>query len=308
MKAIGHSRPRAFTLVELLVVVGILGVLVALTLVAVQRAREAAAKTGCQNQLRQLALALQLSHDAQGVFPPGHRTLEAQPPRLVATGWTLDTLPYLEQKPLWQKAIAAYEESPYPFLVPPHTPLGTVVKTFACPSDVRAGQIQPIDGMEVALTSYQGVSGITGLDRRGVLFADSRVRLADVADGTSNTLLLGERPPSFDFRYGWWYVVHGNPHATNLFSLHLGVAVEDPWRHYAPATEIPPCAYNDGISLFQSGTVNDPCALFRFWSTHGSGAHFACCDGSVRFLGYGAAGILPALATRAGEEPISGLD
>ena len=308
MRQFGLPRRRAFTLVEMLVVIAILGLLAALTAVAVQQARAAAVITACQNNLRQLALALQLSHDAQGFLPPGHRTLEAKPPKLVGSGWTLDTLPFIEQKPLWQAALAAYEESYYPYLVPPHTPLETVVKTFACSADGRAGQVQPVDGAEVALTSYQGVSGISGLDKRGVLFADSKVRMADVEDGTSNTLLLGERPPSSDFRYGGWYVVHGNASTINVFSLHLGVAVQDPWRLYAPATEIPPCAYSAGVSLFQPGTVDDPCALFRFWSPHGGGAYFACCDGSVRFLAYSTVKILPVLATRAGGEPVIGLD
>lgn len=302
MKTISPCGRLAFTFVEALIVLAILGVLAALTTLAVQRARATAIKTECQNNLRQMGLGLQLAHDAKGVLPPGHRTLENKPPLLVATGWTLDILPYIEQKPLWQRAISAFEESPYPYLVPPHTPMGTVVKTFACPGDPRAGQVQTVEVMDFALTSYLGVSGVTGMDKRGVLFADSMVRLADVEDGTTQTLMLGERPPSSDFRYGGWYVVHGNPHATNVFSLHMGVAVQTPWRFYAPATDIPACAYQEGVSLFQSGGVNDPCALFRFWSTHGGGAHFTFCDGSVRFLPYSTARILPALATRAGGE------
>jgi prepilin-type processing-associated H-X9-DG protein len=286
----------------MIIVLGILAVITALTGTAVQRARAAAFKSGCQNNLRQLGLALHSFHDTRGWFPPGHRSLQAKPPVMVGSGWTLDILPYIDQKPLWQLALAAYEETPYPYLVPPHTPVKTIVKTFGCPGDSRTDQIQSIELSQVALNSYLGVSGISGLDKTGVLFADSKIRISDILDGTTNTLLLGERPPSSDFRYGGWYVVHGNPHDINVFSLHMGVAVQAPWQFYAPATEIPTCAYNPGVSLFQPGSTDDKCSMFHFWSTHSGGAQFAFCDGSVRFLPYYSANNIPYSATRAGGE------
>src|SRR5438105_4667040 len=100
---------RAVTLIELLVVIAIIGVLVGLLLSAVQRVREAAARAKCQNNIRQLGLALHQYHDVRNSFPQGHHRLaliryEPMP----FSGWTLSVLPYLEQQPLYDQAVAAY--------------------------------------------------------------------------------------------------------------------------------------------------------------------------------------------------------
>ena len=298
------DRPlrAAATLVEILVAVAVLAVLAGLILSAVQKVRASAARAACQNNLRQLGIALHLAHDRHNGLPPGHRTFDARPRDLLASGWTLDVLPFIDQQPLWEVALSAYQTFWYPYAVPPHTPIHTVVKTFACPADPRAGEVQVVETFSAALTSYLGVSGVSGVDKAGTLFADSKVKLTDVRDGTSQTLLIGERPPSSDHRYGWWYVVNTNPSADNVFCLHLGAAVPKPWYYYAPADQIPPCATRSGASSYQSARVSDPCAMFHFWSVHPGGANFVFCDGSVRFLTYSAEPILPALATRAGGE------
>jgi prepilin-type N-terminal cleavage/methylation domain-containing protein/prepilin-type processing-associated H-X9-DG protein len=290
------SRPRAaFTLVELLVVLGILGVLVGLLLPAVQKARAAAARIGCANNLEQLGLALHNYHDTQSTLPPGVSS-GAPYPRMT---WLTRLLPYLEQEPLWQITVAAYDYQPIPFVDPPHIGLGLPVKPFACPADGRPSQPQDTHGgRRVALTSYLGVLGIAYDDTRGVLFRDSRVRLTDVTDGTSNTLMAGERPPSADCWYGWWYAGVGQA-ATGSADMLLG-ARERNWG--GPYTS--PCP--PGPYPFQPGRFDNQCDLFHFWSPHDGGAHFLFADASVHFLGYQADAVLPALATRSGGE-VAGL-
>jgi prepilin-type processing-associated H-X9-DG protein/prepilin-type N-terminal cleavage/methylation domain-containing protein len=131
-----RNRHPAFTLLELLVVLGIIGVLVGLTLAAVQRVRESAARLKCQNNVKQLALALHQFHDANGAFPPGHRSL-TNLDRMPFSGWPLSILPFIEQPQLLEKAKTAYRFVRLPFVNPPHTGLSTVVQTYICPTDPR---------------------------------------------------------------------------------------------------------------------------------------------------------------------------
>src|SRR6266545_347465 len=190
-----HTR-SGFTLIELLVVIAIIGILIGLLLPAVQKVREAAARIQCQNNLKQLGLALHHYHDTQGALPPGVTSQRPREPFPRMT-WLTRLLPYVEQEPLWRATVAAYDYQPTPYVDPPHVGFSMPVKTFACPSDGRP--FTPHDthrGRRVALTSYVGVLG-TAYDRPdGVLFRDSQVRLTDVSDGTSNTAMVGERPPS----------------------------------------------------------------------------------------------------------------
>jgi prepilin-type processing-associated H-X9-DG protein len=139
---------------------------------------------------------------------------------------------------------------------------------------------------------------VTTGERQGVVFAGSRVRLADVLDGTSSTLFAGERPPSADLRFGWLYAGGGQDRTGSLDSV-LGVrernvAVEGNYR-----------GCGSGPFPYAPGRLDDPCAAFHFWSLHGGGANFAFADGSVRFLPYSARDLLPALATRAGGEAVA---
>src|SRR5439155_997426 len=125
----------------------------------------------------------------------------------------------------------------------------------------------------VALTSYLGVSGTDWQSHDGVLFHGSVVRLIDISDGTSNTVAVGERPPSFDFRYGWWYGGAGQRGSGSLDS-HLGTR-EINWSVGSACPQTP--------NHFRAGRIDDPCAHFHFWSLHENGAHFLLADGSVRF-------------------------
>src|SRR5262249_32899837 len=144
----------------------------------------------CQARLRGLGLALHSYHDARGSFPPAladdsHRYLS----------WMGRILPYVEQDAAALRIDAAYTASPWPWANPPH-PTDRVVRAYTCPADARTavpatppsllvyqgpGSITPVQ-LTVALTSYLGVSGTDLRSRDGVLYANSRVRLADITD------------------------------------------------------------------------------------------------------------------------------
>ena len=113
-----HPRPgnTAFTLIELLVVIGIIAILLGLTLSAVQRVREAAARARCQNNIRQLALALHQYHEANGGFAQGHQPFSVNTANgMPYPGWTLSILPFVEQQPRYDQGVAAYRAKWNPF-------------------------------------------------------------------------------------------------------------------------------------------------------------------------------------------------
>ncbi len=295
-----RNRKTAFTLIELLVVIAIIGILIGLTLSAVQNVRGAAARLDCQNRMKQLALALHNYHDSRGTLPPGHRST-TNADRMPWTGWTMSILPEIEQTGMSSVVQNAFRTTPNPFVDPPHTPFSTVVPAFICPSDdrTRSTQIDPGTMKFVALLSYLGVAGTNSTSKDGLLYQDSRHRLLDATDGTSNTLMLGERPPSHENRFGWWYAGLGQ-NGTGSADLVLGV--REP--NLQPIVSGSPCGPGNYPFMAASG-FNDPCGMFHFWSPHTGGANFAFADGSVRLLRYTANAIMPALATRAGGEVVA---
>lgn len=298
-----RARPlhRGFTLLELLVVIGILAVLLALLVPAVQRVRDSAARTRCQNNLRQIGLALHAYHDAQGFLPPGVRGGSgADYPFL---SWMARILPFIEQSAVWQQAVAAYSEDSTFSDDPPH-PFATIMPLYGCPADPRsyrvgltkAGFSPAPEGLRVAFTSYLGVEGRDQVRKDGCLFLNSSVRFADISDGTSNTLLVGERPPSADGWLGWWYAGLGQM-ADGSGDMVLGVREQNVYLLYF----CPP-----GPSAFGPGNLNNECDALHFWSPHlGSGANFLFADGSVHFLHYSAAPLMTALASRNRGEAVS---
>jgi prepilin-type N-terminal cleavage/methylation domain-containing protein/prepilin-type processing-associated H-X9-DG protein len=295
------SRRTGFSLIELLVVIGVISVLVGLTLSAVQKVRAAAGRAKCQANLRQVVLGLQLYHDSQDRFPMGNAGFNPLPQSACQSlGWQAWLLPYLEQQSLWATIAPAYRASPSPFYGRIHTGLGTSIPLFICPADGRLyATTTAYDSAYPALTDYLGVAGTNYQTNDGILFAKSAVRIADVTDGTSNTLIVGERPPgSTGLAFGWWYAGVGQD-LNGSCDMILGT------REVNRSTSGAAVSCPGGPYGLQPGQLADPCAVFSFWSLHADGANFAFADGSVHFLSYSANPLLPALGTRAGGEAVA---
>lgn len=290
MKLDPASR-KGMTLIELIVVVAIIAILIGLTLPAVLVARATASRMQCSNNLRQIGLGLSNYHSALGQLPSGVRLGSDEP--LPSLTWLARILPFVEQDALWKETTAAFAITKQ-VTSTPH-PIATVVRLYGCPSDGRVGTAMVTRGkFPVALTSYLGVSGKNGGSKDGILYNNSTIRFTDIIDGTSNTLMVGERPPSKDLWYGWWYAGIGTGNGTA--DMVLGVREPSP----VPDAYIPDCG---GLPLhFGPGRLDNMCDAFHYWSQHPGGANFLYADGSVRFLPYSADSVMPALASRAGGE------
>lgn len=285
---------RAFSLIECLVVIAIIAVLTGLLLPAIQRVREAAHASACRNNLKQIGLALHHYHLDAGRFPPGANrrvgTTNAPPippayppfntPAHAALWpWSVFILPNLEFG-------AAYQGANFAQVAWNQDLASVSIPVYHCPSDLRALDTYPYGGRRIACMSYQGVNGTDQHAYNGALFVNSRVRLDDVTDGTSSTVLVGERPPTYNAFYGWSAGGIGLWPHNGAADVHLGVAE----RQYLTD---PPESYRPGIWVEDSYAERD-----HFWSAHAGGANWLFGDGSVRFVAYGAATI-SALATRA---------
>lgn len=292
---------KAWSLVETLVVIGVLGVLVGLLLPAVQQVRAAAARAKCLNQLKQIGHALHNYDASHGRLPPkSHKRYPAADPD-AALGWMALILAEMGHADLYEAAAQACRTDPNPTHNPPHTVMGKTVVDYVCPSDGRNTPMMDRWGRTAGFSSYLGVAGAQqpeGKRSRVGIFGDSPgCRLSDVADGTSQTLMVGERPPPDSLQAGWWYP---------LF-LGDGIGLIGPNNYLRFGKyylwEDPDC--DSASHHFGPGRLDNPCDRYHFWSLHPSGANWLYADGSARFLAYSANPLMPALATRDGGEAVT---
>jgi len=296
---VGMPRRKAFTLIELLVVIAIIAILIALLVPAVQKVREAAARTQCTNNLKQLGLALHSYHDTYKKLPPGIYTDGGKAGPLYHTTWVVQILPYLEQTPLYTKTLTFLTANPGLPWQAANPSTSATLPVVICPSNSRPQFIQsPNDVFDgpCALTPYLANAGTTSnpVAGDGVLFSDSVVTLIGITDGTSNTLMVGERPAPGDLQFGWWPAAYGFGYGDG--DVVLGS------RDVSLAANFGDVATNVGLKqpLAPNGTAEIDGA--HWWSFHTGGVNFLFCDATVRFMPYAGDSVLPQMSTRNGNE------
>jgi Tfp pilus assembly protein PilE len=270
------------TLIELVVVFSVLGIVVSLLLGGIQHARESARRLQCENNMRQQILGIQLYESSFRKFPAGIE-------RNGGNTWLVSVLPFIEQSVLFQESRYAFQFDPTPF---GHPGMTQVVPTYQCPSNPESGIAHwTHNNRLVACTDYVGVNGIDYQSLDGAFFVDSAIRFGDIHDGASNTILIGERPPSSDFWYGWWYAgvgIQGTGASDMLLGANELLDNPENQRYLAQC---------GGRHYFRMGRRRQQCDCLHFWSYHPGGALFAFGDGSVRLIGYSSNSVLPRFAT-----------
>jgi prepilin-type processing-associated H-X9-DG protein len=268
-------------------VIAIIAILVSLLLSAVQKARAAASKVVCQNNLKQMGLALHLFHDVNQTFPSGYYTTGP----FMHTGWQLQLLPYLDQENLWDQCVTFLNNNPGDTDSNSFPAAGFPAQIFVCPSNIRPGTTGKFIGVTFELTSYMGTCGTTSNDpvsADGVLCSSILVSIGDITDGTSNTIAVGERPVTGDLWFGWGFSPWGSGQGDAYLAAVMG--------------DLPT---NIGLRAPMEPTGTAEIDGAHYWSYHTGGANFLFCDGSVHYLLYNADSVFPALCTRAGGENVN---
>jgi prepilin-type N-terminal cleavage/methylation domain-containing protein/prepilin-type processing-associated H-X9-DG protein len=232
---------RGFTLIELLVVIAIIAVLIGLLLPAVQKVREAAARSTCANNLHQLGLAMHNYLDVNQVFPPAF----AKPSNY---GWSTWLLPYVEQQNLFNSL------NPYGTTLTLNANTTLQLPVFLCPSD-PAGNINNWFG-SFAKGNYVVSEQVSD--------GGSAIPISSITDGTSNTIMIGER----DLQKQVGAVWPGRDSAISVLSGVESVIGRPTWPINTPFAGLP----------------DDSCTRFAWSSYHVGGANFVFCDGAVHFL------------------------
>ncbi len=327
-----NVRSRSgFTLIELLVVIAIIAILIGLLLPAVQKVREAAARMSCSNNLKQLGIALHSYHDANQYLPPGCAN-DVAPFGNGGNGWgsswKVYILPYIEQDnifKLWQfNNNSGYVNGTNMALVNRIT-----IKPYRCPSSPipefytssnNNGSIQ-------MMTSYTGVAGTT-LDTPqaanfccngsgningggGTLFANGRVTLVGITDGTSNTIMVGEQSDHLRDAANqpipgpYTAITSQGPHGWTM-GIGSGVSGAAPERMFNTSTVRWQINQRGLGNSAANGTNDNTGANIPFSSGHTGGAMMLWGDGGVRFVTSSTPlALLQALSTRAGGETAS---
>jgi prepilin-type N-terminal cleavage/methylation domain-containing protein len=289
-----RTTRAGFTLIELLVVIAIIAILIALLVPAVQKVREAAARTDCANNLKQLGLAIHNFIDVNKGFPPARTSIPTK------QSWVPFILPYIEQDPLYHRYRFDLNWNKAPNDMDPGGADQTQLAGLICPS-VPVAATERGGGLHRGVTDYSPINDVTRPNpfinplppddktRLGIMGADVRRRISEVLDGTSNTLLLAEDC--------------GRENLWQMGSLQPGT-VNGAWAN--PGNEI-------AISGFNAATMTSPgaCAINcdnanEVYSFHSGVAQVLCADGSVHLLSASTnINVLVALMTRNGGELIA---
>lgn len=313
-----NSR-SGFTLIELLVVIAIIAVLVALLLPAVQQAREAARRSSCKNNLKQIGLALHNYHDTHSVFPPGyindwgvalngsgavynHKNGGAVRIDAAQWAWSAFVLPFIDQAPIYQ-AIRISDMDAIDVVTDNQirANMMTPLESFRCPSDIgpvinsarsthnvlgwnfyfpKSNYI----GLNTGLRETTSIGGYTGVDAiieshqhtTGIFYADSRVKMRDITDGTSNQILVGER--------SWRYKTGSCDNFAAAGSLYVTGAA-DAASNIKKGDSDALGVIGRGVNGMTPACNSGVSAHNNFSSLHEGGAQFVFGDGRVRFLG-----------------------
>lgn len=278
-------RHRAFTLIELLVVIAIIAILIGLLLPAVQKVREASARTKCQNNRKQIGLGLHNYHDVNGKLPPSIRavssTANLQPgtPPNGGWGWATFILPYVEQDALFRTLNPLMTTIPASLGTTGTTGVQTFLPIYRCPSNADAAPLNSTRGNH-ATSNYIAVIGPSPAagtsftftqftQASGAIFPNSTTTLLSITDGTSNTVAVGERLLG---RAGtqtyngaiWSGLYEGARVAANMW-----------WM-----SSISTAGHND----HRIQATNGANSVWSLSSLHQNGGNFVFADGSVRLL------------------------